>query len=85
MGVIDDLKEGIKKELEQDKVYAENEKTGVIDIVSEKIMSRKLFVWVVASCMLAADKLQSDDWVAVSLGYIGIQGVADLAAKWKRG
>jgi hypothetical protein len=35
--------------------------------------------------MLAADKLQSDDWVAISLGYIGIQGVADLAAKWKRG
>lgn len=83
MGVIDDIKEGVKKELEMDKVEAEQQKTGVLDVLSEKVMSRKLLVWVVASCMLFADKLQSDDWVAISLGYIGIQGVADLAAKWK--
>ena len=51
--------------------------------MSEKVISRKLFVWVVASVMLFSDKLQSEDWVAVSLAYIGIQGAADLAAKWR--
>tara|TARA_Y100000034_G_C6687237_1_gene302439 strand:+ start:233 stop:346 length:114 start_codon:yes stop_codon:yes gene_type:complete len=29
--------------------------------------------------------LQSEDWVAISLAYIGIQGLADIAAKWRHG
>ena len=32
-----------------------------------------------------AGSLTSSDWVAVSLAYIGLQGAADIAAKWKHG
>ena len=43
-------------------------------------------VWMTATWfMLVGDALTSSDWVAVSLAYIGIQGVADIAATWKHG
>ena len=29
--------------------------------------------------------LRSEDWVAISLAYIGIQGLADIAAQWRHG
>jgi len=35
--------------------------------------------------MLVGEALTSSDWVAISLAYIGIQGVADIAATWKHG
>ena len=56
-----------------------------IDKFMERWISRKLSVWVVATAFLASEKLTSDDWVAISLAYIGIQGVADIAASWKHG
>ena len=51
----------------------------------ERWMSRKLLVWSTATTFLAFEKLSSDEWVAVSLTYIGIQGLADIATRWKHG
>ena len=45
-----------------------------LDRLLSKLVSRKLMVW-----------LQSGDWVAISLAYIGIQGLADIAREWKHG
>jgi len=56
-----------------------------IDKFMERWVSRKLSVWAVATAFLASDKLTSDDWVAISLAYIGIQGIADIATAWKHG
>jgi len=50
-----------------------------------KWASRKLIVWGTATLFLGAGMLASDDWVAVSLAYIGLQGAADIASKWKHG
>jgi hypothetical protein len=50
-----------------------------------KWASRKLIVWGTATVFLGLGTLASDDWVAVSLAYIGLQGAADIAAKWKHG
>ena len=51
-----------------------------------RFLSRKLMVWMTATWfMLVGDALTSSDWVAVSLAYIGIQGIADIAATWKHG
>jgi hypothetical protein len=50
-----------------------------------KWASRKLMVWGTATAMLYAGAVTSADWVAISLVYIGIQGLADIAAKWKHG
>mgnify|MGYP005822225345 FL=1 len=56
-----------------------------MDKYLERWMSRKLLVWSTATTFLALEKLNSDEWVAVSLAYIGIQGLADIATRWKHG
>ena len=58
---------------------------GKIDKLLGKWASRKLIVWGTSTAFLAAGHLTSSDWVAVSLAYIGLQGAADIAAKWKHG
>lgn len=50
-----------------------------------KWASRKLIVWATATVFLGIGALASDDWVAVSLAYIGLQGAADIATRWKHG
>ena len=57
----------------------------VIDKAVAKIVSRKFTVFILSTLFLCFDKLSGDQWVAVSLGYIGIQGVADIATRWKHG
>jgi len=57
-----------------------------VDTWLEKLTSRKLMVWTTATYfMLFSSSLASEDWVAISLAYIGIQGLADIAAQWKHG
>jgi hypothetical protein len=75
--------DALKKEVEEEMNKAEKEGVGLVDVLSEKILSRKLLVWIVATVFLGFGKITPDEWMAISLGYIGIQGVADLAAKWK--
>lgn len=51
----------------------------------EKFMSRKLLVWLTTTGLLFAEKLDGEQFVAISLVYIGLQGMADIAATWKSG
>lgn len=78
MGVTDDVKEEIKSE-----ISTRNNSRGVVDVITEKAISRKLLVWVVSTVMLALNKLTPDEWTAISLGYVGIEGIADIAIKWR--
>jgi hypothetical protein len=57
------------------------------DRLLDKIVSRKLMVWLTATGLMLTNTvpLHSEDWVAISLAYIGIQGLGDIAAKWKHG
>ena len=80
MSIIKDYK--VKKE-ETIIEEAKREGVGVIDVISEKVLSRKLMVWIVATVFLGFGKITPDEWMSISLGYIGMQGVADLATKWK--
>lgn len=57
----------------------------VTDRLLEKLMSRKLMVWLTATGLLAYSDLTSSDWVAISLVYIGSEGLADIASRWKHG
>jgi len=54
-----------------------------IDANLERFMSRKLLVWLTTTGLLFADKLNGEQWIAISLGYIGVQGIADIAARWR--
>ena len=58
----------------------------IIDKGLNKMLSRKLMVWSTATyLMLFTTSLESSDWVAISLAYIGIQGLADIATQWRHG
>jgi len=57
----------------------------VTDRLLEKLMSRKLMEWLTATGLLAYSDLTSSDWVAISLVYIGSEGLADIASRWKHG
>ena len=56
-----------------------------IDTWLSKLTSRKLMVWLTATGLALADRLTSEDWVAVTLVYIGSQALVDLATQWKHG
>ena len=48
-----------------------------------KLISRKLFVWAVSTGFLIADLITNEQWVAVALAYVGVEGFADIAIRWK--
>ena len=58
-----------------------------LDRVLTKLMSRKLMVWLTATSFMLLDivPLESSDWVAISLAYIGIEDLADIATRWRHG
>ena len=58
-----------------------------LDSLLERLLSRKLMVWVTATALMLTDTvpLNSADWVAISLAYIGIEGLADIATRWRHG
>ena len=57
-----------------------------LDMVINKLFSRKLMVWVTATAFMFLESgLTSEDWVAISLAYIGLEGLGDIAARWKHG
>ena len=58
----------------------------LLDQGLNKLLSRKLMVWTTATyLMLFTTSLQSEDWVAISLAYIGLEGLADIATRWRHG
>ena len=58
-----------------------------LDKALNKLMSRKLMVWLTATGFMLLDTvpLNSSDWVAISLAYIGLEGLADIATRWRHG
>jgi len=57
----------------------------VLDRFLTKLVSRKLMVWMTACGLLMYSGLSSSDWVAISLAYIGSQGMIDIAKAWRHG
>ena len=60
-------------------------KPGRIDQFLAKWTSRKLLVLAVATAFVPFAIITGDQWTALALGYIGIEGVADIATRWKHG
>jgi len=56
-----------------------------LDKLISKVASRKLMVWGVATGLTVLGSVTSEDWVAVSLVYIGSQAAVDLASVWRHG
>jgi len=56
-----------------------------LDRLLGKFTSRKLMVWGTATALAVIGSVTSEDWVAVSLVYIGSQAAVDLATVWRHG
>tara|TARA_B100001250_G_scaffold256007_1_gene220390 strand:+ start:357 stop:590 length:234 start_codon:yes stop_codon:yes gene_type:complete len=63
-------------------VRAINEKKGFLDNVQEKIVSRKLLVFITATVLMWFG-LDADTWAMIAAMYIGGQSVIDVAKVWK--
>lgn len=61
----------------------ETDKSGFLDIMQEKIVSRKLVVFTTATIAFFMGNLPSDDWVSISLAYVGVLGFIEAAKLWK--
>jgi hypothetical protein len=61
------------------------ETKALLDRALSKLTSRKLLVWLTATGLSLAGTVTSEDWVAVSLVYIGSQALVDLASTWRHG
>lgn len=75
-------KQEILKKLEGE-LYLQNSKKGMLDAFQEKVVSRKLFVFLVATGLLAWSNLDSDTWGMVAMIYIGGQSVIDAVKVWR--
>jgi hypothetical protein len=56
-----------------------------LDKHTERFISRKFLAWGTATYLVATSALTSEDWVAVTLAYIGSQALVDLATQWRHG
>jgi len=52
-----------------------------LDRVLNKFVSRKLLVWLVATALMYTAKIESSDWILISMVYLGSQGVLDIVER----
>lgn len=78
-GVVKKLLEQHKKEL-----YSNSTEKGALDAIQEKVVSRKLLVFGVATALLYwGAGLDADTWGLIAMTYIGGQTAIDFAKVWR--
>jgi hypothetical protein len=85
-----DTKEKIKETLEEHKddlqkaLYLNRKDKGLMDALQERIISRKLLVFGVATGLLYWNVgLDADTWGMIAMTYIGGQTAIDFAKVWR--
>lgn len=85
-----DCKEKIKETLDERKdeireaLYLDRKDKGLFDAVQERVVSRKLLVFGVATGLLYwGVGLDADTWGMIAMTYIGGQTAIDFAKVWK--
>ena len=77
--VMDERKDDIKKAL-----YLDRKDKGALDAIQERLISRKLLVFAVATGLLYwGSGLDADTWGMIAMCYIGGQTAIDFAKEWK--
>ena len=69
----------------QNELYLNNKETGVLDSLQEKVVSRKLLVFLTATALMMYANLDPDIWGMIAVCYIGGQSAIDFAKSWKHG
>ena len=74
-----------KKVMIQKELYLKNKDKGMLDSLQEKVVSRKLLVFLTATALMMYANLDPDIWGMIAVCYIGGQSVIDFAKSWKHG
>ena len=74
------LVEDIKKQL-----YLDNKDKGMLDAIQEKMISRKLLVFMTATGLLYWSDLDPATWGMIAVMYITGQSIIDAVKAWKWG
>jgi hypothetical protein len=75
----------MSEQKQEDKWYQENKKKGFLDSVQEKVVSRKLLVFLTATGLMAWSLLDPETWGMIAIVYIGGQSVVDTVRMYKHG
>jgi hypothetical protein len=75
----------MSEQKQEDKWYQENKKKGFLDKVQEKVVSRKLLVFLTATGLMAWSMLDPETWGMIAVVYIGGQSVVDTVKMYKHG
>ena len=73
-----------KEELKQD-LYLDNKQKGILDALQEKMISRKLLVFICSTALLWNAQLDPETWGMIAMMYIGGQTAVDFAKMWRHG
>jgi len=86
---LQDVREEVQEKVEKldlkKKLYLGNPKKGMLDALQEKMISRKLLVFVCATALLASAQLDPETWGMIAMMYIGGQTAVDFAKMWRHG
>ena len=74
-----------KKVMIQKELYLKNKEKGILDSLQEKVVSRKLLVFLTATALMMYANLDPDIWGMIAVCYIGGQSAIDFAKSWKHG
>ena len=79
------MEKEIEKEALKEKLYLNNKSKGMLDALQEKIISRKLLVFVCSTALLWNAQLDPETWGMIAMCYIGGQTAVDFAKMWRHG
>ena len=71
--------------MKETKALMEGQKLGIVDRIMGRLISRKFFVFLTATGLLAYNFLDANTWGMIAMIYIGGQTVIDAAISWKHG
>jgi len=90
--VSEDVKEGFLKRVKakmtpkkRDPLYLGSKSKGLLDAFQEKLISRKLLVFLTATGLLIGAGLDPDTWGMIAMFYIGGQSAIDAVQVWRHG
>jgi hypothetical protein len=66
-----------------DGTYEGPDHPGVLDIIIQKIVSRKLLVWVIATFLLVFHVITQDVWLTIAGVYLGSAALIEIVEKLK--
>lgn len=61
------------------------ETKAAIDATVHRFISRKFLAWLTGCLMVGLGRIGPDEWVAITLAYVGTEGLVDAAVRWKHG